>query len=186
MGLTTEDLSHDDCTRVETDCIAQPNGGSPEVSAELLDAVVFFESELAVPVSPRHAGRPEATLFQRIGCADCHRPQLPVVLLDRSGAPRTGVIAPYTDLRLHDLGSGLADALATGEKVPSRWRTSPLWGLGYRLAHERFPTYLHDGRARTIEEAILWHDGEARDSRLRFEHLARAERHALLAWLATL
>ena len=189
MGLTSQDLAHDDCTRAEAECLAQPNGGSPEVSSELLDAVVFFQSELAVPESPRRAGVKAATsrgLFDRVGCGACHRPQLPVVLHDRSGAPHTGFIAPYTDLRVHDLGPGLADALVSGAKVPSRWRTAPLWALGYRLAHEKFPTYLHDGRARTIEEAILWHDGEARAARQQFEQLSRAERQALLAWLASL
>ncbi|HUN27237.1 MAG TPA: di-heme oxidoredictase family protein [Steroidobacteraceae bacterium] len=189
MGLTSQDLPHDDCTRAEQDCLAQPNGGTPEVSAELLDAVVFFQSELAVPESPRRAGSasgPGRALFAMLGCADCHRPRLPVVLNDARGEAHSGFIAPYTDLRLHDLGPGLADALASGAKVPSRWRTAPLWGLGYRLARERFPTFLHDGRARTVEEAILWHDGEASRARKRFESLSRAERQGLLAWLATL
>jgi len=189
MGLTSWDQPHDDCTRAEKDCLAQPNGGSPEVSSELLDAVVFFESELAVPTSPRRAG-PEAAagpaLFEALGCADCHRPALPVMLRGRGGAPRSGFIAPYTDLRLHDLGADLADALVSGAAVPSRWRTAPLWGLGYRLAHERFPTFLHDGRARTVEEAILWHGGEAGLTREKFAHLSRAERQALLDWLASL
>ncbi len=189
MGITSADLPHDDCTRIEKDCSAQPNGGSPEVSSELLDAVVFFESKLAVPVMPETPGVSSGdrrALFESVGCADCHRPRLPVVLRERDGTARNGFIAPYTDLRVHDLGPGLADASVSGVKVPSRWRTAPLWTLGYRLAHERFPTYLHDGRARTIEEAILWHDGEARDARARFEKLSHAERQALIAWLATL
>jgi CxxC motif-containing protein (DUF1111 family) len=189
MGLTSQDQRHDDCTRIEKDCRAQPNGGFPEVSPQLLAALVFFESELAVPLSPRRAGTSavaDRSLFETVGCADCHQPRLPVVLHDRTGPARNGSVAPYTDLRLHDLGPGLADALASGEKVPTRWRTAPLWGLGYRLALERFPTFLHDGRARTIEEAILWHDGEARAARQRFEELPRAQRQALIAWLETL
>ena len=93
-----------------------------------------------------------------------HPPQLQVALTDDAGKDFSAVIAPYTDLRLHDLGARLADETVAGQKVASKWRTAPLWGLGYRMSLERFPTFLHDGRARSAEEAILWHDGEAASS----------------------
>ncbi len=96
------------------------------------------------------------------------------------------MIAPYTDLRLHDLGMALADRDAAGVSVPSKWRTAPLWGLGYRLRRESMPTFLHDGRARSVAEAILWHGGEGASARRRFEELDSAQRQALLRWLGTL
>jgi CxxC motif-containing protein (DUF1111 family) len=188
MGLTSNDQSSDDCTPAEADCRGQPNGGSPEVSDELLDAVVSFVSTLAVPESPAHAkddsSGPE--LFANIGCAACHRPRLPVELPGAGGTRVRGVIAPYTDLRLHDLGLEMADENASGVKVTSRWRTAPLWGLGYRLKTESHSTFLHDGRARSTEEAILWHSGEAAQPRHNFTKLGPRAREALLRWLETL
>jgi CxxC motif-containing protein (DUF1111 family) len=129
--------------------------------------------------------RVESTLFVDIGCADCHLPSLPVE--PSEGGPKTsGAIAPYTDLRLHDLGIDLADEDVRGKRVDSRWRTAPLWGLGYRLRLESHPTFLHDGRARSAEEAILWHGGEGASSRRKFEELSPAQRAVLLSWLETL
>jgi len=188
MGLTNPVLVTDDCTEQEPACREQPNGGTPEVARELFEAVVFFERMLAVPQSPRHAAAGSnagGLRFASLGCAVCHTPRL-TADLSASGGPRFVVIAPYTDLRLHDLGSGLEDEDASGHKVPGRWRTAPLWGVGYRIARERRPTFLHDGRARSVEEAILWHAGEAAAARERFERLPRGERDALIAWLSTL
>jgi CxxC motif-containing protein (DUF1111 family) len=102
------------------------------------------------------------------------------------GGVVSSVIAPYTDLRLHDLGADMADENVSGAKVASRWRTAPLWGLGYRLKEESYPTFLHDGRATSTEEAILWHAGEAAYARYRFMNLGPHARHALLRWLETL
>jgi CxxC motif-containing protein (DUF1111 family) len=188
MGLTSEDRPSDDCTPAETDCRGQPNGGSPEVSEELLDAVITFVGTLAVPESPAHSKDdsfgPE--LFANIGCAACHRPRLPVELPGAGGTRVRGVIAPYTDLRLHDLGLEMADENAAGAKVSSRWRTAPLWGLGYRLKMESHSTFLHDGRARSTEEAILWHSGEAAQTRHNFTKLGPRAREALLHWIETL
>ncbi len=188
MGLTTLDSPMDDCTVVESDCTALAQGGKPEVSEQLLDAVVGFVDSLAVPKSPVQvaADSPGSELFINIGCAACHRPQLPVDLPGSNGARVLGVIAPFTDLRLHDLGKEMADENASGEKVISLWRTAPLWGLGYRLEVEDHPTFLHDGRARSIEEAILWHFGEAARANRRFMNLGPRERDALLQWLTTL
>jgi CxxC motif-containing protein (DUF1111 family) len=188
MGLTSNDRPGDDCTPAEADCRGQPNGGSPEVSDELLDAVVTFVGTLAVPGSPAQArddslGR---ELFTSIGCATCHRARLPVDLPGAGGTRVRGVIAPYTDLRLHNLGIEMADENASGARVISRWRTAPLWGLGYRLKTESHSTFLHDGRARSTEEAILWHSGEAAEQRHNFIKLGPRAREALLRWLETL
>ena len=107
-------------------------------------------------------------------------------MTDASGNNYAAVIAPYTDLRLHDLGSRLADEDVAGHRVTSNWRTAPLWGLGYRVSFERFPTFLHDGRARSAKEAILWHDGEAAPAREHFANLPAAQRKAFLHWLETI
>jgi CxxC motif-containing protein (DUF1111 family) len=188
MGLTSADIGHDDCTPAETDCRHQPNGGSPEVSDELFDAVLSFQRWLAVPPSPSPHPEPDsdARVFADLGCTNCHQPRVPVTLTDADGKNGTAVIAPYTDLRLHDLGMRLADEDVAEHKIASRWRTAPLWGLGYRVSFERFPTFLHDGRARSAEEAILWHDGEAARARERFEKLPAEQRKAFLHWLETL
>jgi CxxC motif-containing protein (DUF1111 family) len=187
MGLTSHDRGSDDCTPAETDCRSQAHGTSPEVSEELLDAVAAFVRTLAVPASPVHVQDPRgAETFQDIGCAACHQPRLPVQLPGRDGATAAGTIAPYTDLKLHDLGSEMADETVSGVKVPSRWRTAPLWGLGYRMKREGGPTLLHDGRARSLEEAVLWHAGEAARAKRRFLDLGPRARDALLHWLETL
>ena len=180
MGLTSTDIPHDDCTSAETACLQQPNGGSPEVSDDLLDAVASFQRWVAVPPAP--SPHPSADIggrtFIELGCGACHQPLLNV--------PSVGAIAPYTDLRLHNLGTRLADSDVAGHKVSSKWRTAPLWGLGYRVSFERFPTFLHDGRARSVEEAILWHDGEAEGARRKFAHLTAEQRKAFLHWVETL
>jgi CxxC motif-containing protein (DUF1111 family) len=188
MGLTSADMRSDDCTKAETACQQQPSGGSPEVSDDIFNAVVSFQHWLAVPASPTPHTIPDrdANTFAKLGCVGCHQPQLQVALTDDVGKDVPAVIAPYTDLRLHDLGSRLADENVAGKKVTSKWRTAPLWGLGYRMSLERFPTFLHDGRARSAEEAILWHDGEAAGARTRFEQLSAPERRAFLHWLETL
>lgn len=188
MGLTTADESNDDCTVAQPVCLRLPNGGSPEVTDDSFSAVIAYVTSIPVPESPSYAGGggAGATLFKRLGCSGCHRPQLPI---ERSGADGTRIvrsIAPYTDLRLHDLGRRMADRDVAGKVVTSRWRTAPLWGLGYRLATEPHPTFLHDGRARTIEEAILWHFGEGAISQSGFRSLLPRQRAALLQWLQTL
>ncbi|HWJ34635.1 MAG TPA: di-heme oxidoredictase family protein [Steroidobacteraceae bacterium] len=189
MGLTTSDRPADDCTAAEPECLAAPNGGTPEVSAELLDAVVEFQRTLAVPqppAVPAAARRAPGRLFDAVGCSACHRAVMPVVPSGVLGAKGAQTIAPYTDLSLHDLGLRLADRDAAGRVVPSRWRTAPLWGMAYRLELEQEPTFLHDGRARSIEEAILWHDGEAATARQRFVHLTPERRAQLLNWIGML
>jgi CxxC motif-containing protein (DUF1111 family) len=188
MGLTSAERYNDDCTAAEEDCRAQPNGGAPEVSEELLNQVVAFLSTLAVPRAPLQAeeGSPGAELFARVGCAECHRPSMPAELHRADGTTEAAMIAPYTDLRLHNLGNEMADQNAAGARVVSVWRTAPLWGLGYRLSLEGQPTFLHDGRARTAEEAILWHSGEAVLAKRKFMNLGPRARGQLLHWLETL
>ncbi|MGH8264239.1 MAG: di-heme oxidoredictase family protein, partial [Steroidobacteraceae bacterium] len=188
MGVTSSDRDTDDCTSTEADCLKLRISASPEISDDLLDAVVAYLRTLAVPESPLRADEnsPGSRLFMDIGCGECHQPRLPVELQVADGSRVPGVIAPYTDLRLHDLGLAMGDETASGAKVTTKWRTAPLWGLGYRIKMERYATFLHDGRARTVEEAILWHSGEAAPQRSRFVKLGPRSREALIRWLGAL
>jgi CxxC motif-containing protein (DUF1111 family) len=190
MGVTSTDRPLDDCTAAEVQCLQQRHPESAEISAQLLDALLTFEKWLSVPQNPVPATSAQQLaglkLFAATGCSRCHQPQRPVTLVQADGRPLAARIAPYTDLSVHDLGPGLADHEVTGAVHPTRWRTAPLWGIGYRLSRESRPTFLHDGRARSIEEAVLWHDGEAAVVRERFAHLPRAQREQLLRFVGAL
>lgn len=184
MGLTSDVVAQDDCTALQAACRNAPQGGSPEVPERIFHAVNSYQFLLSAPARVRIEPARDAAgaaLFEQVGCAVCHAPRLPV---PREGAPDIS-IDPYTDLLLHDLGEGLADRTVDGRAVPSRWRTAPLWGLARAL--ENGPVaLLHDGRAASIEEAILWHEGQADDSRRSFMALDATLRQQLLEWLATL
>ncbi len=175
IGLTSRDRSADDCTAAEAECRKQGGGNAPKIPEAFVDALVAYQRSFAPPTTaePRNPNAFGAKLFTDVGCAACHRPHL-------------GDIAPYTDLRLHNLGPDMADENAAGEKVLSQWRTAPLWGLRYRIRNEINPTFLHDGRARSTEEAVLWHSGEASRARFRFEKLGPNARNALLKWIEAL
>lgn len=175
LGVTSTRFPDPNCTTVQTACRAEPASRGPEVSEAMVDDLVAYLRQ--VP-PPGRGGSEErgARLLEAVGCASCHVPSWPVT--DADGISRT--IEPYTDLLLHDMGPGLADGRPEVDAGPSDWRTAPLWGVG------RATNLLHDGRARSPEEAILWHDGAAADARMRFESLDRAERAALLRFLASL
>ncbi|HVN43152.1 MAG TPA: di-heme oxidoredictase family protein [Steroidobacteraceae bacterium] len=186
MGVTSPDKPSDDCTAAEVDC-RRLSGTSPEVGESLLGPLVGFQRLLAVPVSapPRGKGTAGGRIFSSIGCAACHTPSLPVDA-EAAGLETNAEIHAYTDLKLHDLGPGLADREVSGRVVPSKWRTAPLWGIGYRPRPTTSLTFLHDGRARTIAEAVLWHDGEGRASRDRFVRLSAADRASIEGWVLSL
>ena len=189
MGITSSLLPDDDCTRVQTDCNEATSGGSPEIEDAILASVVSYSHLLAVPAR-RHwkdavvqQGR---DTFVAIGCAACHLPKLTTGELEGFPELSRQTIRPYTDLLLHDMGPGLSDErpdfLATG----SEWRTAPLWGIGLVRTVNRHTRFLHDGRARDLIEAVLWHGGEAERARDEFKNLPKAERDALLSFLESL
>lgn len=190
MGVTNSDRPVDDCTDAQTQCLQQRHPEQPEMSGELLDALLTFERWLSVPANPTPQDAPTHAaglkLFKATGCAGCHHPEQPVQLVEPDGQALNATIAPYTDLSLHDLGPGLADHNGAGAVHPTRWRTAPLWAMGYRLSRESKPTFLHDGRARSVEEAVLWHEGEAAAVRERFAHLPRVKREQLLKFVGSL
>ncbi len=189
IGITSRLFPRDDCPPAQHECVAAPNGGSPEIADERLDRVAFYVKTLAVPAM-RDVNNSEvrrgAGLFVETGCAACHTPRH-VTSEDYAVRPlRDQVIFPYTDLLLHDMGEGLADNRPDGLASGSEWRTAPLWGIGLVETVNGHTRFLHDGRARSIEEAILWHGGEGRQSRDLFKGLSSEERDALLRFLRSL
>jgi CxxC motif-containing protein (DUF1111 family) len=132
--------------------------------------------------------------FTSIGCASCHVTQFKTSTNSELAEARSQLIMPYSDFLLHDMGTGLADGFTEGLATGSMFKTPPLWGLGltqWVAGAERTGNtikfgYLHDGRAATVTEAVLWHDGEGAASRARFQALSTADRTALLAFLDSL
>lgn len=128
-------------------------------------------------------------LFQGMRCAACHTAEMKTGPGHLFAELRNQTIRPYSDLLLHNMGPGLADGLIEGQASGAMWRTAPLWGIGYTekvLGKAGKAGYLHDGRARDLTEAIMWHGGEAETARRRFENLSKADREALLAFLKSL
>lgn len=185
LGISSAVYPEQNCSPAQRACREAVSGGSPEISDEQLQALDFYLQHLAVPPR-RDTESPQVRegerLFAQIGCAVCHRSTLPL----SADFPYAQEIAPYTDLLLHDLGEGLADGGSEYLAGPADWRTSPLWGLGLSAAIAGDTQYLHDGRARSLNEAIVWHEGEARTARDRFAALTAQERDALIAFLHSL
>ena len=188
IGITSPLFPDENCPAAQTDCQAAPNGGAPEIPAERLAQVVFYNQTLAVPAM-RDVADPQvrqgAALFLQAGCAACHTPRYttgehPVAALSHQA------ILPYTDLLLHDMGEGLADGRPDFRANGREWRTPPLWGIGLLDNVNGHTRLLHDGRARSIAEAILYHDGEGLAAREAFRNMSRAEREAVLRFLESL
>jgi CxxC motif-containing protein (DUF1111 family) len=162
-------------------------GNQRDVSDDQYEQTVFFVKTLAVPA----AGSRGATAllgrdrFSDFGCVSCHVSTLvtgdsPIALLAHQ------TIHPYTDLLLHDMGDGLSDGRPDFAALDTEWRTAPLWGLGLVQIVSPQATFLHDGRARTLEEAIMWHGGEAASAKEAYRTAAKSDRDALIAFLNTL
>ncbi len=183
MGLTNPAYPEELCQPLQHDCSAAPKGrptalGSLDLPASRLQAIAFYVAAHKAPQTRSFdtAGKQGFVLFRELGCAACHRETL---------ATRDGVlIQPFSDLLLHDLGPALADGRLEFEANGEEFRTAPLWGMGARQrARQRF---LHDARAATPEEAILWHGGEATAVQAAFTRLEKSQRAALLSFLEQL
>jgi CxxC motif-containing protein (DUF1111 family) len=164
------------------------SGGDPELDDDFLEKLTFYTSTLAVaprrdPDDPRVL-RGER-LFEEAGCVSCHVPTL-VTGPHEIPALSEQTVHPYTDLLLHDLGPGLADGRPDWEADGREWRTAPLWGIGLIPIVNGHSFFLHDGRARNLTEAILWHGGEAARARDAFVALTREDREAIVAFLRSL
>lgn len=188
MGITSFLFPNENCPP-GIDCDAIPNGGTPEISDSNLDKVGLYASTLAVParrnISDQNVLKGKKT-FETIGCASCHIPKLQTGNTHPIKALRNQTIRPFTDLLLHDMGSGLADNASDFLATGTEWRTPALWGIGLLNTVNKFTFLMHDGRARNIEEAILWHGGEGQMAKSNYKKLTLQERKDLLQFMNTL
>ncbi|NQY64363.1 MAG: thiol oxidoreductase [Alteromonadaceae bacterium] len=202
IGVMTSVLPNPDCGSAQTTC---GNTAGSEISDENLNNLVKYIALLGVRPQ-RDLDNADVILgeakFNEIGCESCHRDNMQTSEFAQFAELRNQTIHPFTDLLLHDMGAGLADNLGEGEATGAEWRTTPLWGLGLSACVTgglTNPTgqqggeictpdasYLHDGRARTIEEAVLWHGGEGEASKVAYQSLNAADKAALLAFLGSL
>lgn len=198
IGATSHFFPEENCPAVQVQCLDVPSaskcGGQggctgnyrPEVVPSRLSNIALYLQTLAVPAR-RNASDPEVKrgeqLFAGANCSACHVPELRTAGKTAIPAAADLTIRPYTDLLLHDMGEGLADGrpefLADGRE----WRTPPLWGIGLLREVNGHSDLLHDGRARNVTEAILWHGGEAEPSREAFRALPKADREALVQFV---
>ena len=209
MGLTSNIRPHESCTPLQTACLKATTGadeqgnGKPavEVSDEVAKFVEFYTRNLAVP----HRRNADDKLvlagkkrFYDMGCQSCHTPRYQLPKTDDDNLEQHGqVIYPYTDLLLHDMGDDLADRTIAGKLPPKNlqveflansyeWRTPALWGVGLAQTVDPQATFLHDGRARTLMEAVLWHGGEAKKQQQKVLMLDKQGRTELSAFLQSL
>jgi CxxC motif-containing protein (DUF1111 family) len=196
IGITSSIFPDEACTAAQQDCLAAPRGAkgkAPEIDDKTLGDVVFYQATLAPParrgVGDAQVQRGE-TLFTEAQCATCHRPSY---ITRGSPNPRFSSPAlngqriwPYTDLLLHDLGADLADGRPDGQASGRHWKTPPLWGIGLIKDVNQHTRLLHDGRARGVLEAVLWHGGEAEASRGRVLKMSAEERAALVKFVESL
>ena len=189
IGITSSLFPEENCPKGQDACQAAPNGGMPEVPDERLEKVTIYTQTLAVPAMRDYDDeqvQQGARLFVQTQCAACHTPMHQTGDTHPLEPLRAQVIFPYTDLLLHDMGDGLADNRPDGLATGREWRTPPLWGIGLVETVNKHTMFLHDGRARNLEEAILWHEGEANESRMQFMTLTKDEREALIRFLESI
>ncbi len=193
MGITTSLFPDQNCPPEQTDCQAvvdaNDSAGKIELKDEKLAQLTAYQATLAVPAR-LHARSKKVLkgkgLFHELNCIKCHRVGFKVEKSDLVPQIDGTVFNPYSDFLLHDMGEDLADNrpdyLADGRE----WRTQPLWGIGMIKTVNGHTSLLHDGRARNIEEAILWHGGEAEASKKKFMELSRQDRQAVLSFVNSL
>jgi len=183
-----------DCTENQQICRDMPHGeqerlGATEAPDPVLDLVTFYSENLAVPAR-RDLDDPAVLrgkeLFNSVGCAACHTPKYVTSRDAQNPAHRFQLIWPYTDLLLHDMGEGLADGRPVGDAYGREWRTPPLWGIGLTETVNNHTRFLHDGRARNLLEAVLWHGGEAKAARDQVVAMEPDDRAALITFLESL
>lgn len=193
MGLTSPVFAENLCEAAQAECqttarSVAATADAPEIVPEIFDALELYMLLLAVP-KQRNWDDPAvqrgAAMFRGIGCSGCH---MPTMITGESSIAELSeqVIHPFTDLLLHDMGEGLADNRPDFAATGREWRTQPLWGIGLTEDVSAFNLHLHDGRARSLSEAILWHGGEAEGPREAFRNLPGDRRSDLLAFLNSL
>lgn len=186
-------LPYGDCTEAQEDCVAGPHGDGDDRGTEIdeqgLDFVTFYSRNLGVPAR-RDLDLPEVLhgkqMFYEAGCTSCHVPKYVTHRLDGQPEQSFQLIWPHTDLLLHDMGEGLADNRPEGRASGREWKTPPLWGIGLTEQVNGHSYFLHDGRARSLLEAILWHGGEAKAARDHVVALEPSDRADLIRYLESL
>jgi CxxC motif-containing protein (DUF1111 family) len=196
LGISTPDAPRDfgDCTQAQTKCLSLPTGvqerlGPTEAPDPVMDLVTFYSENLAVPAR-RDIDSPTVLrgkeMFYTSGCTACHTPKFVTRRDAGNKAQAFQLIWPYSDFLLHDMGEGLADGQQVGDADGREWRTQPLWGIGLTKTVNNHTFFLHDGRARNLTEAVLWHGGEAEAARNAFAGLPKDDRQALITFLESL
>jgi CxxC motif-containing protein (DUF1111 family) len=186
MGVMTSIYPTPDCGTEQAGC---GNAGGKEVADEDFQHLVDYISLLGIRAQ-RNYGDADVIAGQKafgdLGCAACHAPTFKTSAYHPKAELRNQTIHPYTDLLLHDMGPGLADNLPEGDAAGAEWRTPPLWGIGLTAGVSGGEGYLHDGRARTLQEAILWHGGEGQGAADRFRALPQGQQDAVIKFLKSL
>ncbi|WP_159977046.1 di-heme oxidoreductase family protein [Roseobacter cerasinus] len=196
IGISTplHPAGYGDCTEAQAACRTAPNGNTTdhddaEIGTLGLELVSFYSSNLAVPAR-RDYDDPQVLrgkqMFYETGCTSCHTPKFVTHRLEGQPEQSFQLIWPYTDMLLHDMGEGLADNRPEARATGREWRTPPLWGIGLTQQVSGHTYFLHDGRARSLMEAILWHGGEAEAARNRVVEMPRPDRDALIRFLESL
>lgn len=188
IGITSSLFPIENCPP-GIDCNAIPNGGSPEITDISLDRVVLYSSSLAVPARRNFSDQnvlEGKKIFERLNCIGCHIPKMETGNNHPIAAMRNQTIRPYSDLLLHDMGSELSDNAPDFLAEGNEWRTPPLWGIGLIKTVNGHTNLMHDGRAKNVEEAILWHGGEAQKAKEDYKKLTVTERENLLSFIQSL
>lgn len=189
MGLTTSLFSEQNCTAVQLDCLNKTHELPYEVEDKVLDRVTLYTQLLAVPKSRNtdHIDFIEGKkAFSQIGCVNCHTDHFITARTHVIEALREQKISPYSDFLLHDMGPDLADGVIEGLALGEEWRTSPLWSIGLIKTVNRHTNLLHDNRARNVEEAILWHGGEASKIKNKFMNLNKSTRDQIVFFVESI
>lgn len=189
IGITSFLFPKQPCTSVQKKCNEAPVGDQPEISKKDLEDMTLYTQLLAVP-KRRGIADPNVQvgekLFKAVNCVACHHPHFRTRKDFELAELRGQSIFPYSDFLLHDMGEGLADSRSDFDAGGRDWKTPPLWGLGLIKKVNGHTRLLHDGRARNVEEAILWHDGEAKSSKDKFMALSAQERGNLIEFVNSL
>jgi CxxC motif-containing protein (DUF1111 family) len=184
MSLTNPYFQNENCKDSQKECNEAPKGDAVggekvfDLPMQRLDAIAFYLKNLKIPKSTitQHEGE---ALFIDVGCVKCHTSSFTL--------ENGNKIKPFSDLLLHDMGEALSDGRVEFKAGAREWKTPPLWGIGkYKLATGKSPELLHDGRAKTIEEAILWHGGEAKNTKKVFMSLTKTQRESIIKYIKEL
>lgn len=189
IGITTNLFPEENHSATQEPAGPVPNSGSPELGDRDLEDLVFYMKTLGVPAgridNAKEFHQGEA-LFESARCSSCHIPEMNTDPHYPIPALAGQTIRPYTDLLLHDMGEALSDGRRDFQATGREWRTPPLWGIGLLPTVNGHSRLLHDGRARNVEEAILWHGGEAEKSKDAFKAMSAENRQLLISFVESL